>query len=543
MYSTFIGGDGTDTPGGLWVSPNGVVTIAGRTDSATTFPTTTGAYDTTYNGGPGDAFVSRLDPSASGSAQLLYSTLLGGEDLDRAVGLSVDAADVITVVGYTASTLFPTNAGYDSSYNGGSFDFFVSQLDPAATGAAQLRYSTYLGGSGIDAATAVAVDGAGVITIVGSTTDPSFPVTAGVLSSTVLGPKDAVVSQLDPALVGSAQLVYSTFLGGFASDQANAVAVDSSGLVTITGITSDNSFPTTATAYDQTYNGGNWDAFITQIDPKLSASAQLVYSTLLGGSSGDFGLSLGIDSRGTITIGGEIGGFQSNFPTTAGAHDREFGGGGGDAYVARIDPARTGAEQLIYSTFLGANQYDRGMALALGPDGVIIGGGTASGNFPATTGAFETTYNGGPFDGFVSLLDMLPAGVLAYGASSPGCDGPLIMSVTSMPKAGNSAFTLLCNDAPAGAATGFVILAAGPASPPTTIFGVDLWVNLAGANIVLPAAANARGASDVALPIPSGPSIVGATLFAQFLWIGPAAPPPCPPGGLSASNALSITIQ
>lgn len=542
LYTTYFGGTEAETIDGLHVAADGVVTVVGSTTSATTFPVVAGAFDSTYNGG-GDCFVSRLDPRASGIAQLTYSTLLGGDQNDQVSNLSVDSAGVVTIAGYTASADFPTVLPYDATFRGGSYDMFVSRLDPSATGAAQLVYSTYLGTPGIDAATNLAVDSSGVITVVGSTTDASFPTTPGAFSSTLLGTKDAVVSQLDPRLTGPAQLIFSTLLGGDSGEQANAVALGASGVVTVTGITGDSSFPTTPNAYDRTFNGGTWDAFISQLDPAATGSAQLLYSTLIGGATGDFGLGVLVDSRGTVTITGEIGGFQSDYPTTPGAFDRSFAGGGGDAYVTRIDPNRVGVSQLIYSTFIGSSEYDRGLALSRAPLGVVVAGMTKSTGFPTTTGAYSSVHNGGSFDAFVSHLDMLPTGVFAFGASSPGCDGRLTMSVTSMPAAGNSAFTMLCDDAPKNSSTGFAILATSAMTIPTPLFGVDVWVHLAGPTVVLPAASDARGASDVALPIPAMPSIVGATLFAQFLWIGPNAPSPCPIFGLSASNGLGITIQ
>ncbi len=140
IWSTFLGGSGSDYANALAVDASGVVTVAGYAAS-TKFPTTSGAYDTTYNGGA-DAFVSRLHPSKTGSAQLVYSTFLGGTKFDEASALSVDASGVVTVAGLTDSTNFPTTSGaYDTT--SGDRDAFVSRLDPSKTGSAQLVYSTF----------------------------------------------------------------------------------------------------------------------------------------------------------------------------------------------------------------------------------------------------------------------------------------------------------------------------------------------------------------------------------------------------------------
>ena len=138
-------------------------------------------------------------------------------------------------------------------------------------------------------------------------------------------------------------------------------------------------------------------------------------------------------------------------------------------------------------------------------------------------------------------LDMLPTGVSAYGASSPGCNGPLTMSVSSWPQARNRAFSLTCNNAPPSSLC-VVLLGTAALSSPFRFLGVDLWVNPAGLLFrAFTTASNQVGAGDFVLPLPGGSA--GAQLTAQFVWFGPSSPAPCPPGAFSASNALAITIQ
>jgi hypothetical protein len=417
VYSTFLGGTGPDEPWGLSVDARGVVTLAGRTWSAG-FPTTRGAYSRTHSGNfgyGGDAFVSRLDPSKSGSAQLVYSTFLGGRSI--AYALSVDDRGVMTVAGLTKSVKFPTTRGaYDTTFNGATWwqnDAFVGRLDPSKIGAAQLVYSTFLGGSGYEEVNAVSVDASGVVTVAGRTSSINFPTTRGAYDTTYGGNVDAFLCRLNPAAIGRAGLLYSTYLGGRNSDYAEALSVAASGAVTVAGNTNSTRFPTTSGAYDRTYNGGGssyGDAFVSRLDPSKTGTAQLVYSTYLGGSNDDQVFGLFVDAGGVVTVAG-VG--ATNFPTTRGAYNRIFRGYS-DAFVSRLDPSKNGTAQLVYSTYLGGSSYEGVFALAVDASGVVtVTGYTHSKNFPTTSGAYDRTYNGAQYvDMFVSRLSM---GVSLYG--------------------------------------------------------------------------------------------------------------------------------
>jgi hypothetical protein len=264
-YSTFLGGNGYDRPYAVSVDVSGrLVMVAGQTPS-TNFPTTTGAYDTTHNGG-NDGFVSRLDTSKTGTAQLLYSTFLGGSGSDQIIAISVAANGVVTAAGYTSSATFPTTTGaYDMTHNGGN-DAFVSRLIPAPLGANGLSYSTFLGGTGSDRADALSVDTGGVVTVAGQAWSSNFPVTSGAYDTSHNGSGDAFVSRLDPSKTGTGQLLYSTYLGGSANEYGWWVSVDASGVVTVAGQTVSTNFPTTSGAYSATYNAGRYDTFLSRLD-------------------------------------------------------------------------------------------------------------------------------------------------------------------------------------------------------------------------------------------------------------------------------------
>ncbi|MHC4816137.1 MAG: hypothetical protein ACYTFN_24015, partial [Planctomycetota bacterium] len=347
--------------------------------------------------------------SKLGTAQLVYSTFLGGDGADRITALSVDANGVVTVAGGTTSTNFPPVKAYLTT-NSGSADAFVSRLDPTKQGAAQLLYSTYLGGAAWDVCQALSVNASGVVTVAGGTFSTNFP-TRNAYNATYNGGNgmagDAFVSRLDPSKTPALQLVYSTFLGGASGDHANQLSVDTSGVVTVAGYTFFNSvttnFPTTSGAYSPTHNG-NGDAFVSRLDPSKAPASQLVYSTFLGGTDNEVILGLSVDN-GIATVTGWT--TSNGFPTTPGARDRSYNGPittnpGGDAFVSRLILGKAG---LIYSTFLGGSGDDFGAQVSVDANGVItVTGATLSKDFPTTPGAHDATYNGGA-DVFVSRLD------------------------------------------------------------------------------------------------------------------------------------------
>ena len=216
-----------------------------------------------------------------------------------------------------------------------------------ASGAA-LVYSTYLGGSDGDQGDSIALDGAGSAYVTGDTVSPNFPTTVGRLRHDhANGSGDAFVTKLNAS---GAALVYSTYLGGSGPARLEAgtgIAVDGVGSAYLTGDTGSTNFPTTAGAFDTTYNGG---VYTTRFVTKLSASGALVYSTYLGGSGYDSGSGIAVDAAGSAYLTGHSTDttFSEPFPTTPGAFDTTFSGG--DAFVTKLSVS---GAALAYSTFLG----------------------------------------------------------------------------------------------------------------------------------------------------------------------------------------------
>lgn len=326
---------------------------------------------------------------------LVYSTLLGGSNVDQGRGIAVDGAGSAIVTGLTASTNFPTSPGAFDATLGDGQDAFVTKLDPTGS---MLVFSTYLGGvtlpgaPGTDAGFAVALDPAGNVFVTGTTSSADFP-TLGGFDTSYNGSGDAFVTKFSP--MGA--LLASTYLGSNGNDQGFAIAVDTSG-ATVTGVTPAAGFPTTAGAHDMTFNGAN-DAFVTKLLPTLSG---LVYSTYLGGNLSEIGQAVALDAAGLAIVTGMTasGTVVSPFPTTLGANQTGYGGGPNDAFVTKLGP--TGS--LVFSTFVGGTGNDQAFGIDIDATANPVVTGQTSGDFGVTAGAYDTTYNGGSFDVFVAKL-------------------------------------------------------------------------------------------------------------------------------------------
>ena len=295
LASTFLGGSSDDHGQSLTLDTSGNVYVTGITWSAD-FPTTNGAYDTSWNGG--DVFVSKLN---SGLTSLLASTFLGGSGDDNGSSLTLDTNGDVYVTGNTDSTDFPTTSGaYDTSYNGSAYTFgggdvFVSKVDSGLT---SLLASTYLGGSKDERGYSIAIDGGGSVYVTGETGSTNFPTTSGAYDTSYNSSSDVFVSKLNSGLTS---LLASTYLGGSFIDAGYSLALDTNGNVYVTGSAGLNNFPTTIGAYDTSFNGGI-DSFVSKLNSGLTS---LLASTFLGGSSTEGGgYSLALDTSGNVYVTG-----------------------------------------------------------------------------------------------------------------------------------------------------------------------------------------------------------------------------------------------
>ena len=330
VYSTYLGGSGTERGYGIAVDASFNAYVTGHTSSVNgpgNFPTAFPFQSQNGSLGNFDAFVTKIN--ATGSA-LVYSTYLGGNASEYSLdggAIAVDADGNAYVGGTTASANFPgaSSSTIQGTYGGGTNDGFVVKFNSAGSA---LLYSTFLGGGGYDAVNGIAIDAGRNAYAAGYTTSIDFPTASPLQPSKgdVGSGEDAFVSKLNPA--GSA-LVYSTYLGGSGGERAFDIAVDGGGNATVCGFTSSGDFPTVAPF--QPVRGGTGDAFVSRVNAGGSA---LTYSTYLGGSSGsEQAHAIALDGAGNAYVTGETS--STNFPT-ARPYQSTFGGAGTDAFVAKV---------------------------------------------------------------------------------------------------------------------------------------------------------------------------------------------------------------
>ena len=425
-YATYLGGSTNQTVAGIAVDASGFAYVTGFTSSSD-FPVTPGVLQTTPANTKGVVFVSKLKQDGTG---LVYSTLLGGTGAqgDSGRAIAIDGTGNAYIVGFTSSTDFPIISGtaYQTINRGGGG--FFTEIDPAG---ANLVYSTYLSGTGVDRLQAIAVDATGNAYITGATTSPDFPLVPATAIQTTNNATanpmgTAFLSRINPASVGLGSLVYSTFLGGSKEDSGLGVAVNSSSNAFITGFTLSSDFPmgATNTGFQTTLKntaGGN--AFVARID--TSQPNLLVYSTYLGGGPNGFGSNPG-EAGSAIALGptgdAYITGisYATDYPLV-GALDSISNTPNQKAIVSRIDTTKSGAPSLVYSSYFGgtvltrggtAPGVDLGFGIAVDPAGNIYLAGTSrSADFPATPGAPQTSIVGTQ-NAFLAELNPTGSGVL-----------------------------------------------------------------------------------------------------------------------------------
>ena len=406
VYATYYGGSKTHTVSDVAVDAGGNPLVVGDTNSKD-FPVTPGAFDSTPPGTAGspldfgdyDGYVLRLNAAGGGP---IMATYLAGDPVtgtDNVTRAGYDPAGNPVVAGITSSANFPTTAGaYDRTKNG--TDVFVARFNPTGT---QLTYSTFLGGDGLDSVFDMTVGSDGAINLTGQTIIPDtgtrFPTTAdGADRTTVAGDWEAFFARLQPNGGGTADLRYSSYLGGDQYIEAgNGIALDPSDptLVTLSGFTRSGDFPTTAGAWLRVHpvpvdGSMGW---VARFRTPASGSGSLLWSTLYGASGNQTANDVVVDAAGAaIIVGGTA---VNNPPTTERAFDRIPADGVGtgdraDGYIAKVS---ADGSQLLYSTLLGASAGEAATeVVAAGGNSYVVAGITNSTDFPTTAGAFDRTY-------------------------------------------------------------------------------------------------------------------------------------------------------
>jgi hypothetical protein len=468
VYSTYLGGSGTDGIDGIAVDSSGNTYVVGWTDSAN-FPIV-GTSLTPAPNGTQVAFVSKFN--STGTA-LIYSTFLGGSGGEWGNGIALDSNGYVYVVGQTGSTNFPvtSNAFQTALGTGASQNAFVSKL--SADGQS-LLYSTYLGGGSYDQGIGIAVDASQNAYVTGYTTsgEPApFPTTADAFQTALNSTYgNGFISRIDTTQSGSSSLVYSTFLGGSGNwDQTNGIAVDANHNVYVGGMTSSTDFPLTPTAYQTVVNPTAGTAFLTEIDTAKPGSTGLIYSTVIesatygasialdangkayvtggeyvakfdttqsgaasllyytpvGGSSDAFTYSVVVDPNGDAYVGGWT--WSTDLPVTPDAIQSTLGSGGQNSFVTALSPS---GSTVLFGTYLGGNGGADDFASGVAVDqnyNIYVAGATQSSNFPTTSGAFQTSL-AGTSNGYVTKFSALTV--------------PVITSVSPTSAAGGASVTI-----------------------------------------------------------------------------------------------------
>jgi len=387
-WSTHLGGAEHDYATDVTADAAGNVYAAGWTDSP---GWVSGGFDTTYEGNFGTAFVSKL----SGDGNHLWTTYVGGTVAESGRAITLDAQGNVYVVGYTTSPDW-TSGGYDTRFEGNDLhegDGFIMKL----TSAGAHVWSSYLGGESHDIAEGVAVDPNGYVYVAGTTKSPDW-ITGGFDASFNGGNSDVFLVKLTPA----GGYVWGTYLGGGMDDLDAFVAVDDANDVYVMGTTESTGWA--VRGYDTTF-GGDSDAFLA----KLTDAGWHLWSTYLGGEGEETGAGLAVDSSGAVYAGG-----STNSPGwVSGGFDATLGDSYSDAYVVKL--ASDGEH--VWSTYIGAENGEIADDLCVDKEGNVysvgdlyVGEGWQAS--PWVSGGFDTTFNGGFYDGF--LIKLTSSGAHAW---------------------------------------------------------------------------------------------------------------------------------
>lgn len=406
-YATYLGGGDQDLTTGIAVDAEGSIYVTGLTESLG-FPTRD-PLQPAYGGGELDAFVAKLNPTGTA---LVYATFLGGHDLDRGFGIALDDSGSVYVIGQTASNNFPTKDPVQSAFNGVT-DIFVTKLNPAGSA---IVYSTYLGGSGNDPGLAIAVDPAGNAYVTGWTNSANFPVKQPLQPALADAGGDVIAAKFDQ----TGSLIFSTYLGGNNFDRGLSIAADASGNAYLTGETRSGNFPTSNALQPMKGSPPAVDAFVAKLNPDGS---EFIYSTYLGGSGGDEGRGIAVDTSGNVYLTGWTS--SVDFPTKN-PLQTVLNGEARDAFVAKLNAE---GSALVYSTYLGGSGTENdengsfGGAIAVDAAGnAYVMGSTGSPDFPVKSPLPQTL--GGIGYAFLARLNQTGSALVYSTRLGSGQDAP-----------------------------------------------------------------------------------------------------------------------
>ncbi|MCX7603227.1 MAG: hypothetical protein N2036_04045 [Bryobacteraceae bacterium] len=304
-FSTYYGGELSDTPTSIAVGPNGRIAVAGYTTSGFLKFMVSGVSLQPANRGGTDAFLVVADPFAPAPASFVYATYFGGFSTEIANAVGFDREGKVYVAGVTTSEDLPDsdNAHYHRPFSPG--DGFILKIDPDKTWFDSFLYGGYWGGNDFDVITALQVAAPDEIYIAGYSFSDDLPVSPGAWQSSRRGTADAFVARLNLKEYGPGFTPFCTYFGGMRSDVPYSMALDpATGTVTLTGYTTSPDFPVRNFPGFEQPTIRSYEIFVTRFDPAKTGNAQLVWSTMFGGANADVGTGIALGADGSIFVGG-----------------------------------------------------------------------------------------------------------------------------------------------------------------------------------------------------------------------------------------------
>lgn len=383
LWTTYVGGPGSDVASQIVIDGLGNLFVTGRTNSENLPNATNG-----YQGGTRDAFVAKIN---STDGAVVWTTYLGGSSDEYSRGIVIDSVGNLYVTGHTDSVDLPSAL---NQYGGGTWDAFIAKLN----GAGAVQWTRYLGGSGSDSAAnygAVAIDGNDNLFVAGYTNSQDF---AGAGNSYQGGTQDAFVARIN----GAGTVAWTRYLGGSDYDYVRAIAIGGNDQVLVTGYTRSSNLPSATNIHR-----GGTDGFVA----KISGAGDVQWTTYLGGSGSDYGNAITTSVSGDVFVAGNSLSADFEWATNAAA-------GSSDATLVKLDGSTGHAAWMVY---LGGTGSDTGYSIAADAENrVYITGLTYSADFTGAANLLQ-----GNADGFLLRLD---PEVIPRPAASPHSDAYAVLS-------------------------------------------------------------------------------------------------------------------
>ena len=454
-YSTYLGGSGTagfgDGGDSIAVDANGHVFVSGYTESPD-FPVTTSAYQATppeSTAVEGAGFIAELNPATSGTGQLLYSTYLGGSgDIDETHGIATDGTGKVYATGISDSADFPTLNPLQAT-PAGIGNAYLTVIDTTKANGASLIFSTVMGGTGAGTSEVpyssygfgITVDAAKHSYVTGATSSTDFAPAPTTNTCGASGQGTAFLVEIDTSVATPTSL-FALCLGGTTGDTiATSVAIAPDATAGITGQTFATDFAVTNTIPlppNTPTPGSTSVVFAAKIN--TTGGTPVAYSTSFGGNGGDNGYGIAFDGSGNMYIGGET--QSGDFPITPGALQTANSNPNGAGFIAKLNPAGGGINDITYSTYYGGaggngggNSPDAVNGIAVLSSNAYVVGQTSSANsgatpFPITDGAPQNVLPAASIsNAFVAEAPLIPTigvspvtlnfGTVMIGTSSP----------------------------------------------------------------------------------------------------------------------------